>query len=85
MMSARDRWARRGAYLATGPALSAAQLTWLDELLVDADKSHRPTPWERTFLASVASERKRGGDRLSLTGAQLDVLRGIERKIHAIG
>jgi len=85
MMPARARWARRGAYLPGGPTMSAAQIAWLDELLADAARSPRPTLWERDFLASIAGQRRRGGDALGLSENQLAALRRIEEKIHAAG
>lgn len=84
-MSGAERAARRGGYVPVGTLLTAQQLAWFDELLRDADRSHRPTPWERNFLASMAGLRRRGGGQLHLTAPQMAALARIEEKIHAAG
>ena len=58
---------------------------WLDELLRDAEASPRPTPWERGFLGTIASNRIEWGTAFMLSEKQMAVLKRIEGKIHAAG
>lgn len=68
-----------------GEPLSANRLLWLTELLNDAPESGRLTPWERDFIASIATRFSVLGVGITLSDRQAEILTRIEGKIHAIG
>ena len=57
---------------------------WLAELLDDADDHHRMNDWEDRFLEDMRVRLQREGALMTLSDKQLDALKRIEAKVHAI-
>lgn len=60
-------------------------MTWLCELISDAQASPRLNEFEAGFIDSIDRKLIRFGSAVTVTEPQMAVLRQIEEKIHAAG
>ena len=58
---------------------------WLNEILVDSEKSARLSAWERNFTEGLRRRFERHGTETLVSIAQMTTLRRIEEKIYAAG
>lgn len=58
------------------------QFNWVLEVVTDAEKSHRLTPWEAGFVRNMKSRLDQYGILADISERQVEIIQQIEEKIY---